>query len=150
MRLNSAAVAPQAMIAMGATAKYVAHASVPAKLRYLVELRVSQINGCSYCVAKHSDEARAVDETQRRLDCVAAWRHTTFYTDQERAALEWAEAVTTLGPAGVPDTVYDLAMKHFSEQELVDLTVIVAMMNAWNRLAVAFDKAPDEKAAAVR
>jgi uncharacterized peroxidase-related enzyme len=143
--LNSAAVAPEALAAMGATAKYVAHASISAKLRYLVELRVSQINGCTYCVDKHSEELRSVGETQQRIDCVVAWRHASFYTEQERAALGWAEAVTALGPAGVADDVYERVRSRFSEKELVDLTVIIAMMNAWNRLAVSFGKGPDAR-----
>ncbi|GMV92300.1 MAG: alkyl hydroperoxide reductase AhpD [Candidatus Hydrogenedentota bacterium] len=113
------------------------------KLRALVEIRVSQINGCVFCVDKHSKEARALGESQQRLDSVAVWHESPFFTARERAAFEYAESVTHVSQTHVPDGVFDALRDHFSEKEIVDLTVCVSTMNAWNRIAVAFRKMPD-------
>ncbi|MCL4691925.1 MAG: carboxymuconolactone decarboxylase family protein [Candidatus Hydrogenedentes bacterium] len=113
------------------------------KLRALVEIRVSQINGCVFCVDKHSKEARALGESQQRLDSVAVWHESPFFTARERAAFEYAESVTHVSQSHVPDEVFDALRDHFSEKEIVDLTVCVSTMNAWNRIAVAFRKMPD-------
>ncbi len=104
----------------------------------LVLLRVSQINGCAYCIDMHSKDARAAGETEQRVYLVAGWRETSLYTDRERAALGWAEAVTRLGDHGVPDELYEQARAAFSEEELLNLTVIVGMINTWNRINVSF------------
>ncbi|MDQ2798438.1 MAG: carboxymuconolactone decarboxylase family protein [Armatimonadota bacterium] len=143
MRINYGQVAPGAIKALnGLYAYHEREGEIEPKLRYLVELRVSQINGCAFCVDKHSEEAREVGETQQRLDCLPVWREVSFFDDRERAALEWAEAVTLIAQSHVPDDVYEQARPHFNEKELVDLTLIVAAMNAWNRLAISFRKAP--------
>ncbi|MGI9381513.1 MAG: carboxymuconolactone decarboxylase family protein [Methyloligellaceae bacterium] len=126
-----------------ATDKHVA--SIDKKLRAMVELRVSQINGCVYCVDLHATQARAEGETQQRLDCLAVWRECPFFDDSERAALAWAEAVTLLPETNAPDTLYDKLEEHFSEQQIVDLTLIDSLMNAWNRLAVGFRQLPDAR-----
>jgi len=135
-------VAPDAVKALGATRPYIESSGIPPRLRALVELRVSQINGCAYCVDMHSREVRQAGEAQQRLDCLPVWRETSFFDDRERAALAWAESVTLVTQTGVPDAVYDEARKHYSERELVDLTLIVAVMNAWNRMAISFRHGP--------
>ena len=111
-------------------------------LLHLVKLRASQINGCAYCIDMHSIDARAAGETEQRLYALDAWRETPFFDDRERAALAWVEAVTLLAKTHVPDSVYEEARKHFSEQELVDLTYLAATINAWNRIAVSFRAVP--------
>lgn len=116
-----------------------------AKLRALLEIRVSQINGCAYCLDLHTTEARHLGESQQRLDCLAAWPEAPFFTGRERAALAWAESVTRIAETRAPDEVYAEVKKHFSDRELVDLTVAIAMINAWNRLSVAFRSEPKER-----
>ena len=118
-----------------------------AKLRALVELRVSQINGCAFCLDMHANEARHLGEAQQRLDCVAAWREAPFFTDRERAALAWAESLTLVADTRAPDEVYNEVKKHFTEKELVDLTAGIGMINLWNRMSVAFRAEPKERRA---
>ena len=114
---------------------YLKKSSLQEKLLELVFFRVSQINGCAYCLDMHSKDARAHGETEQRLYSLAAWRETPFFTDQERAALAWAEAVTA---CQVPDTTYTRVKEHFSEEELIDLTLAVTTINTWNRFNIAF------------
>lgn len=135
-------VAPDAIQALAASRPYIESSSIDVRLRALVELRSSQINGCAYCVDLHSREARKAGEAQQRLDCLPVWRETTFYSDRERAALAWAEAVTLVSQTGVPDAVYQEARAQFSEKELVDLTLVVSVINAWNRIAISFRQGP--------
>jgi len=104
----------------------------------LVLMRVSQINGCAYCMDMHSKDARAAGETEQRLYVLAGWREASFYSERECAALDWAEAVTRLGEHGVSDDVYDRARASFSEEELMNLTLVIGMINTWNRINVAF------------
>lgn len=104
----------------------------------LVNMRVSQINGCAYCLDMHSKDLRAAGETEQRLYLLSAWREVSFYTEKERAALGWAEAVTLIAEGEVPDEVYEQAREQFSEEELIDLTLAVAAINSWNRMNVAF------------
>jgi AhpD family alkylhydroperoxidase len=139
-------VAPEAVKALAATKPYIEGASIDARLRALVELRVSQINGCAYCVDMHSREARHAGEGQQRLDGLPVWRETPFFNDRERAALAWAESVTLVSQTGVPDDVFQQARGQFSEKELVDLTLIIAAMNAWNRMAISFRHGPAVRA----
>jgi AhpD family alkylhydroperoxidase len=108
----------------------------------LVKMRSSQINGCAYCLDMHSKDARARGETEQRLYCLPAWRETPFYTDRERAALAWTEAVTLITEGHVPDEVFEEARKHFSEAELANLTLAVVTINGWNRFAIAFRSVP--------
>jgi AhpD family alkylhydroperoxidase len=108
----------------------------------LVKLRASQINGCAFCIDMHSKDARARGEAEQRLYGLTAWREAPYYTDRERAALAWAEAVTEVSHTHVPDDVYDLARQQFKEKELVDLTLAVIAINSWNRLAISFRKVP--------
>lgn len=120
--------------------------SIDPKLRAIVEIRISQINGCAYCVDTHLGEARGLGETQQRLDCLATWRECAFFSDAERAALDWAEAITHLPQGGAPQALYDVLRSHFEDQQVVDLTLIISQMNAWNRLAVSFGHQPDPRA----
>jgi AhpD family alkylhydroperoxidase len=139
-RLDYLAAAPQAIQALGSVGKYLHAEKFDPKLKALVELRVSQINGCAYCLNVHTQEARALGETQQRLDCLSAWRETAFYTEREQAALAWAESLTLIAERHAPDDVYQAASKYLPEKELVDLTMVIVNMNAWNRLAIGFHK----------
>ena len=104
----------------------------------LVEIRASQINGCAYCLDMHTKDARGAGETEQRIYTLDAWRETPFFTDRERAALEWTEAVTLVAEKGVPDDVYERVKQQFKEEELVELTFAVIVINSWNRLNVSF------------
>jgi AhpD family alkylhydroperoxidase len=117
---------------------YLAKSPIEQPLLDLIAFRVSQINGCAYCLDMHSKDLRAHGETEQRLYMLDAWREATVYTDRERAAFAWAEAVTKLEKNNVPDEVYEDALTQFSEEELVDLTMAVIGINSWNRLNVAF------------
>ena len=108
------------------------------KLLHLIKTRVSQINGCAYCIDMHTKDARAEGETEQRLYGLSAWRETPFYTPRERAALEWAETLTLIGSHHVSDELYARTREHFTEAELVGLTFAVIAINAWNRLAIPF------------
>jgi AhpD family alkylhydroperoxidase len=114
------------------------------KLLHLVKLRASQINGCAYCIDMHTKDARADGETEQRLYGLDAWRECPFYSDRERAALEWTEAVTLVATTRVPDAAYEAVRAQFSEDEIRTLTLAVAMINTWNRLNVAFRTVPGD------
>jgi len=120
------------------TQKYLAQSGLDKKLQDLVHLRVSQINGCAYCIDMHWKDLRAAGESEQRLYGMDAWAESPYYTDRERAALEWAEALTKLDDGHVPDAVFDGARRFFSEKELADLTLCVVAINGWNRLNIAF------------
>ncbi|MDX8497682.1 carboxymuconolactone decarboxylase family protein [Mesorhizobium sp. VK4C] len=137
-RLQFFAKAPEIMKAVMALNKAVEECGLEASLMHLVKLRASQINGCSYCVEMHSREARRDGETETRLYLVAAWKESPLFSERERAALAWTETVTNISDNGVPDDLYASALEHFSEEELVKLTVAVGMINTWNRLCVSF------------
>ena len=115
------------------------------RLHELVKIRASQINGCAYCLAMHTRDARKAGESDERMHLLAAWREAPIYSARERAALAWTEAVTKISDHHVPDEVYDEARHHFSEKELVDLTAAVIAINAWNRVAIAFRPTPPLK-----
>jgi len=142
-RLNYMEINAKATNSLASINKHVS--SISNKLRALVELRVSQINGCVFCVDLHSEQARAEGESQQRLDCLPVWRECQFFDDSERAAFNWAESVTLLPNTNAPDDLYDNLKKHFSEEQIVDLTFIISLMNAWNRLAVSFRHLPDAR-----
>ncbi len=122
--------------------KYLKDCCLEASLRELVKLRASQINGCAYCIDMHSKDARANGESEQRLYGLVAWRETPYYTERERAALAWTEAVTLIADNDVPDELYEQVRKHFSEQEIVDLTLAIVAINGWNRLAISFRVVP--------
>ena len=142
-RLNYLEINTKAINGLAAINKHVS--SIDEKLRALLELRVSQINGCVYCLDAHSEQARAHGETQQRLDCLAAWQECPFFDKKERAALAWAEAVTKLPDTHAPDDTYDNLKLNFSEREVVDITLVVSLMNAWTRLAVSSRHLPDAR-----
>ena len=121
---------------------YLAECGLETSLLHLVKFRVSQINGCAYCLDMHSKDLRAAGETEQRLYLLEAWREAPFYTERERAALAWAESVTLVAATHVPDDVYEEARKQFSETELANLTLAVATINSWNRLSVALRVTP--------
>lgn len=137
-RLNYGKAAPGAYKAMSALEHYVRESGLEHPLLELIKLRASQINGCAYCIDMHTKDARAAGETEQRLYLLDAWREAPFYTDRERAALAWTEAVTLISQTHVPDDVYEEARRHFSEEELVNLTLAVVAINGWNRLAISF------------
>lgn len=112
------------------------------KLLLLVEIRVSQINGCGYCIDMHTKDARLAGETEQRIYLLNAWREAQLYSARERAALAWAEAVTRLEKGEVPDDVYQQAREHFDEQQLMKLTLQVVAINGWNRFCISFNATP--------
>lgn len=137
-RIDYRRLAPAAVAAMREVQCYVDHCGLEKKLLELVKLRASQINGCAYCVDMHSKDARVLGETEQRLYAVAVWREAPFFSEPERAALAWTEAVTLVSSSGVPDDTYQFARSQFSEKELVDLTMAIVAINGWKRLAVSF------------
>jgi len=136
-RINYTAAAPGVYDAMDVLDRYLAGSVVDRRLLYLVQLRASQLNGCAYCIDMHWKDLRALDETEQRLYSLDVWRESPYYTDRERAALAWTEAVTFVATGHVPDAVHAEVRTHFSETELADLTLAVATINAWNRLSIA-------------
>lgn len=141
-RIQYAKIAPGAMTAMLALETYVLRCGLERSLIELVKLRASQINGCAYCVDMHTKDARAEGETEQRLYAVMVWEETPFFTERERAALAWTEAVTLVGQGHVPDDVYQRARASFGETELVNLTLAIIAINGWNRLAISFRTVP--------
>lgn len=136
-RLNIHAVDPRAQQAVLAIETYVRGSGLDHGLYELVKIRASQLNGCAYCLDMHTRDARAGGEDQRRLDILSAWREAPgFFTDAERAALAFTEAVTLIGEHGVPDDIWQDALTHFGEQGVVHLLMAVCVINVWNRMAV--------------
>jgi AhpD family alkylhydroperoxidase len=136
-RFDYGVVAPDIYSAMDALDRYLAGCGLERSLLLLVQFRASQINGCAYCLDMHWKDLRAAGEQEQRLYSLDAWRECPYYTDRERAALAWTEAVTSLTDGHVPDVVYDEGRARFSERELADLTLAIAAINAWNRLSIA-------------
>ncbi len=141
-RIEYSKVAPGALEAMSGLERYVHQSGLEPSLVELVKTRASQINGCAYCIDMHTKDARARGETEQRLYGLVAWRETPYYTERERAALAWTEAVTRVSEGHVPDDVYEMARAHFTEKELVDLTLAIVAINGWNRLAISFRTVP--------
>jgi AhpD family alkylhydroperoxidase len=141
-RINLKSVDPGALRAVYGLETYLRGTGLDPKLLLLLKLRASQINGCAYCIDMHWKDLRVKGETEQRLYSLDAWRETPFYTERERAALAWAEAVTLVHQTHVPDEVYEEVRKHFSEKELIDLTLAVATINVWNRLEISFRGLP--------
>jgi AhpD family alkylhydroperoxidase len=142
-RLDAIKASPGAYHAMQALEMFVKKSSkLEPQLLELVRMRASQINGCAYCLDMHSKDARAAGESEQRLYALNAWRETPFFNDRERAALEWTEAVTLVAGDHVPDAVFEEVRRHFSDEELVNLTLAVVTINGWNRLSIAFRAVP--------
>ena len=141
-RLDFFKASPLVMKGMLALEEQVKKSGLEKPLTELVRLRASQINDCAYCVDLHTADARKGGETERRLATVSVWRETPFFTDRERAALEWTESVTRLADTHVPDDVWERVRPHFTEAELAELTLLIVVINGWNRFSVAFRKLP--------
>jgi AhpD family alkylhydroperoxidase len=137
-RLKAGEIAADAYRAMIGLQRYVDQSSLPRTLLELVKMRASQINGCAYCLDMHSKDATALGVPAQKLFVLDAWREAPFYTEQERAALEWTEALTLVAQDHVPDAVYEKVRPHFSDRELVDLSMAIVAINGWNRLAIGF------------
>ena len=137
-RLNYGIIDPEARKALLSLEAYQANGGLEDSLLDLVKMRASQINECAFCLDMHAKDARANGETEQRLYMLNAWREAPFYTDRERAALDWTEAVTLLTKDYVPDAVYEATREQFNEREIVALTMAIVAINAWNRINVAF------------
>lgn len=137
-RLDYKSTAPDGFKSMLGLESYVHRSGLDVNLLELVKIRVSQINHCAWCLDMHTKDARARGETEQRLYLVSAWREAPFYTERERAALAWAEAVTMVSQEEITDELYAEARRHFTEKELVDLTYAIIAINGWNRLNVSF------------
>jgi AhpD family alkylhydroperoxidase len=145
MRLDPAKVSPAAYNAMLALESFVSKSSkLEGSLLQLIKMRASQINGCAFSIDMHSKDARMNGETEQRLYALSAWRETTFFTNRERAALAWTEALTVITEGRAPDEVYAEIRKEFGEEELVNLSLAIIMINGWNRFAIGFRKLPGE------
>jgi AhpD family alkylhydroperoxidase len=137
-RLDYSKAAPGSVQAMYKLQKYVDESGIEQSLLELVKTRVSQMNGCAFCIDMHTKDARAAGETEQRLYGLSAWGEAPYYSDRERAALAWAEVVTNISQTHASDEEYEAARAQFSEEELVKLTMAIITINGWNRLAIAF------------
>jgi AhpD family alkylhydroperoxidase len=141
-RLDYTKAAPGGYKAMAGLEAYVRHSGLESSLLELIKLRASQINGCAFCIDMHTKDARAHGETEQRLYLLDAWREAPFYSERERAALAWTEAVTLVTNGHVPDEVYQQVRSQFSEEETANLTLAIIAINGWNRLSIAFRTLP--------
>jgi len=141
-RLDFYKANPEAIKPMMALEQRILKSALEKPLVELVRLRASQINGCAYCMDMHSADARKAGEDERRLATISAWRETPFFSERERAALEWTEAVTQVSQDHVPDSVWASVSGHFTPEEITDLTLLIVAINGWNRFAIAFRKMP--------
>ena len=135
-RLNPFTIVPEGIAALTRVESYLQACGLDQRLIALVKTRVSQMNGCAYCLHMHTEEAHKLGESDVRLHLLDAWHESKLYSERERAALAWAESLTNVVTTRAPDDVYDTARKQFSEKELADLSIVIAMINAWNRLAI--------------
>lgn len=135
-RMNPFAAAAEGVTALQGVEKYLESSGLDHKLALLVKIRVSQINGCEYCLHMHTEDARKLGETEQRIYLLDAWHESAMFSPKERAALAWAEALTDIRHSRAPDSVYNEARSQFSEKEMADLSINIAMINAWNRLAI--------------
>jgi AhpD family alkylhydroperoxidase len=148
MRVRWPDVAPAVYKQMLQMEAFAQSTGISRKVRELLKIRASQINGCAFCLDMHIREARAAGETQQRIDCVSVWRDCPFYSDEERAALELTEAVTLITRDGVPDEVYERVRIQFDEQQFVHLLMLINQINSWNRMNIATRLAPAARAEA--
>ncbi|MEM0075692.1 MAG: carboxymuconolactone decarboxylase family protein [Conexivisphaerales archaeon] len=143
-RIDYRKVAPGAREAMLALERYVDSSGLESSLLNLVKIRASQINGCAWCLDMHTKDARAEGETEQRIYSLSAWADTPFYSEREKAALKWTEAVTLVSISHVPDDIFEEVRRYFTEKEMVDLTLAIIAINGWNRLNVAFRTVPGD------
>ncbi|MFL5697120.1 MAG: carboxymuconolactone decarboxylase family protein [Ktedonobacteraceae bacterium] len=141
-RIDYSKVTPEGYRAMSGLERYVRGSGLEPSLLELVKLRASQINGCAYCIDMHWKDARARGESEQRLYGLMAWRESPYYTERERAALAWTEAVTLIADSHVPDELYEEVRQSFNETELVNLTFALVAINGWNRLAISLRTEP--------
>lgn len=141
-RLNYSKIAPDALKGMLELEKYVSNSGLEKSLYELVKTRASQLNKCAYCLDMHTKDARIAGENEQRLYALSAWRETPFYTERERAALEWTETLTLISENDVSNSLYESVSKHFDEVELVALSMAIVAINGWNRLAIGFRTIP--------
>ena len=139
-RIDYAAVAPAAARAQVGLETYIRSSGLESSLIHLMKVRASYLNGCAFCVDMHTKDARLENESEQRLYAVPVWRETPFFTPRERAALAWTDALTEVGKTHVPDDVYEEVQRHFTDVEIVNLTMVVVTINGWNRIAVALRK----------
>lgn len=137
-RISAYHAAPGAMEVMMSVELYIKSCGLETSLVELVKMRASQINGCAFCLDMHSRDARQDGESEQRLYLLNAWRESTLYSPRERAALAWTEALTTIAESHAPDADFEEARRHFSEEELTNLTLLIAQINSWNRFAIGF------------
>jgi AhpD family alkylhydroperoxidase len=143
-RLDYIKASPDGYKAMAQLEAFVRHSGLEAKLLELVKIRASQLNGCAFCLDMHTKDARAKGETEQRIYMLNAWREAPFFTDKERAALAWTEAITNIQQGHAPDEVYEVLSQQFTEQERVNLTWAITTINAWNRIAIGFRLVPGD------
>lgn len=141
-RLHYSRVAPEGVENIQNLEKYIHRSGLDPSLIELVKLRASQLNGCAFCIDMHAKDARTGGESEQRIYALTAWRDAPFYSDRERAALGWTESLTLISSNDVPDEIFLEVRKHFTDKELVDLTLALIAINAWNRLAIGFRTPP--------
>lgn len=137
-RISTYDAAPSAMTVMYGVEKYIDDCGLERSLIELVKMRVSQINGCAFCLDMHSKDARKNDETEQRLYLLNAWRESSLYCARERAALAWSETLTSIASTHAPDAVFADLREHFTDEEMANLTLLICQINSWNRLAIGF------------
>jgi AhpD family alkylhydroperoxidase len=145
MRLNYAAIAPEGTKALAGVNAALLRAGLNKRLMDLLFLRVSQINGCSYCVDEHARDLRQAGESNERLDGLAGWRESPYFTEPEKAALEWAEVLTHVAVTHAPDTAYEPLARYYDDKQVANITYAIALMNAWNRVAIGFHHGPEPR-----
>jgi AhpD family alkylhydroperoxidase len=141
-RIDFSKISPNALQAMRGVEGYLAACGLEHSLLHLVKMRASQINGCAYCLDMHSKDARSLGETEQRLYALDGWHEAPFFSARERAALAWTESLTRISETHAPDDVFAKVREQFSEAELANLSVAIAMINAWNRLAIGLRAVP--------
>jgi AhpD family alkylhydroperoxidase len=146
-RIDAMKAGPEAYKAMAGLQAYVDKCGLERQVLELVKIRASQINGCAFCLIMHTNEARKLGENDDRMHLLNAWREAPVYSERERAALAWTDAVTLVAETHVPDDVYETVKRHFSEKEIVDLTMAVIAINGWNRASIATRAQPQVKSA---
>ena len=137
-RIDAYRAAPGAMTVMLAVESYIADCGLESALVELVKMRASQINGCAFCLNMHSRDARKMGETEQRLYLLDAWHESSLYSERERAALAWTEALTSIAQSHAPDAIYEELARHFTEDEATNLTLLICQINSWNRFAIGF------------
>jgi AhpD family alkylhydroperoxidase len=144
-RVSYYEIAPDGMKIMMDMEKYTKTTAIERKLRELIKIRASQINGCAYCLNMHTADARKMGETEQRIYCVSAWKECEFYTEAEKAALELTEYVTLIPTKRVPDELYQRVREHYDEKQYIDLVLIINQINSWNRISIAMGIIATEK-----